>query len=315
MRCTRPIPVGFKSDGKTICWSSKKYNKEYAPFQLPCGKCISCRLIQAREKAIRCVHEASTHQKNSFITLTYSDNNLESERLIYAHAQKFMRDLRYAYPENPIPAVITGEYGSQNKRPHFHLLLFGFDPGDTILYKKNKQGDQLFTSSKLDEIWKKNDPSSAPTLVGPINLSTAGYVCRYQLKKLEHKSEATQYQPIVRYSSKYAIGKNWLEKNWKQTFELGYITLQGGEIQKIPRYYEQWLKKYHPQAFENYIINIRAPIHKKISEQAEIIDCEQAERNFLRAQNKGLNFLKEKSQNKMREQILEQKTKLIKSQL
>ena len=130
MRCTRPLKVGFQSDGKTLSWSPLSYSKEYPPFQLPCGKCTSCRLLQAREKAIRCVHEASLHENNSFITLTYSEEHLESDRLIYEHAQKFVRDIRYRYPEKPIPIVTTGEYGGKNKRPHFHLLLFNFTPQD-----------------------------------------------------------------------------------------------------------------------------------------------------------------------------------------
>lgn len=314
MRCTRPLTVGFKSDGKTLSWSSKKYNKEYAPFQLPCGKCISCKLLQAREKATRCVHEASLYEKNSFITLTYSDENLESDRLIYEHAQKFMRDLRYAYPENPIPSVITGEYGGKNKRPHFHILLFNFSPGDEKPYKKNKQGDQLYKSDKLDDIWSRNDKTLSPTLVGPINLSTAGYVCRYQLKKLEHEGEADLYKPIVKYSSKYAIGKAWIEKNWKETFKKGYVQINKKEILKIPRYYENWLKKNHPEQYADYICNIKIQMQSQFRKIAEKEELLQRQRDFKRSQAKGYRMTKEKSQNKMREEILEQKTELIKTQ-
>lgn len=310
MRCTNPRPVGFQSDGKTLCWSSNKYSKEFAPFQLPCGKCISCRLIQAREKAIRCIHEASLHKNNSFITLTYSDEHLESDKLIYEHAQKFVRDVRYAYPESNIPIVTTGEYGSKNKRPHFHLLLFNFDPGDKVFYKSNKFGDPLYTSKKLDDIWSRNDRNSSPTLIGPVNLSTAGYVCRYQLKKLEHDDQE-KFKPIVRYSSKYAIGKGWIEKNWQQTFGLGYIRLQSGELTKIPRYYEKWLKENHPSEFEKYVFNIRGPAQKKFGAIADQEHLEQLERNFKRAALKGL----EKSKNKMRAEIVEQRSKKFKQEL
>ena len=308
MRCTNPRPVGFQSDGKTLCWSSNKYSKEYAPFQLPCGKCISCRLIQAREKSIRCIHEASLHKNNSFITLTYSDENLESEKLIYEHAQKFIRDLRYRFPENPIPVVTTGEYGSKNKRPHFHLLLFNFAPSDSQFLKTNKYGDSLYTSKIIDDIWARNCPKNSPTLIGPVNINTAGYVCRYQLKKLEL---GEGFDPIVRYSSKYAIGKGWIEKNWQQTFGLGYIRLQTGEITKIPRYYEKWLKEHHPFEFEKYVFNIRGPAQKKFGAVADQEHLEQLERNFKRAALKGL----EKSKNQMRAEIVEQRSKKFKQEL
>lgn len=311
MRCTKPIPVGFQSDGKTLSWSPTKYSKEYAPFQLPCGKCISCRLLQAREKAIRCIHEASLHEKNSFITLTYSDEHLESEKLIYEHAQKFVRDLRFRYPENPIPIVTTGEYGGKNKRPHFHLLLFNFDPGDKKYHKKNKFGDPLYTSSIIDDIWSRNDKNNSPSLLGPINLSTAGYVCRYQLKKLEL---GEGYDPIVRYSSKYAIGKGWIEKNWQQTFGNGYITIPGGQKIKIPRYYEKWLKQNKPDEFIKYITTTKNEIQKKFGKIQEQEELEYLRSCFRRSSEKGLRYVREKTNNKMREEILEQKTKNMKQQ-
>lgn len=314
MRCTSPRTVGFQSDGKTLCWSPTKYNKQFATFQLPCGKCISCRLLQAREKSIRCVHEASLHTKNTFLTLTYSDEKLESQKLIYPHIQKFIRDIRYRYPEQPIPCVTTGEYGTKNKRPHWHLLLFNFAPHDMVPYKKNKQGDQLYTSPSIDEIWSYNNSKEHPSQIGPINLATAGYVCRYQLKKQEHKETQSEYSPIVRYSSKYAIGKKWLEKNWQQTFDLGFITIQGGEKQKIPRYYEKWLKKNQPQAYEKYIITIRNDIINNSSEINKIEEEQQKERNDQRLNQNWRKSL-EISANKMRDSILKQKTDLIKSSI
>lgn len=316
MRCTRPQKVGFLADGKTLTWSPLQYSKQYAPFQLPCGKCPSCRLLQAREKAIRCVHEASCHTNNSFITLTYSDEHLESEKLIYAHAQKFLRDLRDRNPHLQIPTVITGEYGIRQKRPHFHILLFNYAPHDQKPYKHNKQGDLLYTSSELDDIWNKNSKTECPTLVGPVNLQTAGYVCRYQLKKLDHKdSQPGVYDPIVRYSSKYAIGKNWIQNNWKQTFELGYITVQGGEKLKIPRYYEKWLKENQPDAFKHYVTNIRVDVIKKYGAIQEKEELEYLKRQFKRSAQKGLRATLEITDNKMREIILDQKTKLITQEL
>ena len=47
-----------------------------AALTLPCGQCVNCRLNRSQEWAIRCVHEASLHSQNSFITLTYNNDNL-----------------------------------------------------------------------------------------------------------------------------------------------------------------------------------------------------------------------------------------------
>lgn len=317
MRCTSPATVGFQSDGKTLCWSSKKYSKEFAPFQLPCGKCISCRLIQAREKAIRCVHEASLYENNTFLTLTYSEENLESPFLIYDHAQKFLRDLRYRYPLQSIPYVATGEYGGQNKRPHFHLLLFNFDPGDKLFHKKNKYGDILYTSKIIDEIWSRNDKEKAPSLLGPVDLSTAGYVCRYQLKKLEHGVDADKYKPKVEYSKRYAIGKKWIEQNWEETFTKGYVQIDSPEHYKIPRYYEDWLKKNHPLAWENYVITKRTELQAQFRYVAEKEEIEYRKSQFKRQAKAALlnrTWTKEKTKNQMRNEILIQKTKNFKTE-
>ncbi len=94
MRCLSPRTVGFLHDGVTISWSPKYYSKEYATFQLPCSKCIECRLEYARQWAVRCVHEAKMHPENSFITLTYSDEHLTSEKLQYIDFQLFAKRLR-----------------------------------------------------------------------------------------------------------------------------------------------------------------------------------------------------------------------------
>jgi len=177
--------------------------------------------------------------------------------------------------------------------------------------KKNEQGDQLYSSRQIDELWGRNNPNEAPTLVGPVNLQTAGYVCRYQLKKQEHGAPAPgqpSYDPIVRYSSKYAIGKAYIEKNWQRIFSLGYISVQGGEKLKIPRYYEKWLKDHQPEMFKQYVTGIRYEAQKKYGAIQEKEELEYLQRQFLRSAHKGLEI----KQNKMREIILEQKTKNIK---
>ena len=51
-------------------------------MSIPCGQCIGCRLERSRQWAIRCVHEASLHKHNCFITLTYNDANLPPDNLL-----------------------------------------------------------------------------------------------------------------------------------------------------------------------------------------------------------------------------------------
>ena len=52
----------------------------------------------SRQWAVRCMHEASMHMFNLFVTLTYDDNHLpEYNSLNYKHFQDFMKRLRKAH--------------------------------------------------------------------------------------------------------------------------------------------------------------------------------------------------------------------------
>ena len=65
------------------------------PVQIPCGRCIGCRLDRSLSWALRCVHEASLHDQNCFVTLTFNDSSLPSDAsLKVADFQNFMKRLR-----------------------------------------------------------------------------------------------------------------------------------------------------------------------------------------------------------------------------
>jgi len=64
-------------------------------LELPCGQCIGCRLERSRQWAMRCLHESSLYDQNSFITLTYDESTIPpGGSLWYPDFQKFMKRLR-----------------------------------------------------------------------------------------------------------------------------------------------------------------------------------------------------------------------------
>lgn len=258
MRCTSPRTVGFQPDGKTICWSKKSFSKEYATFQLPCGKCLECRLDYARQWAVRAVHEAQMYPKNCFITLTYSDDKLKSPKLIYEDFQLFMKRLR-KLQNDPMGVFVTGEYGDKTRRPHWHAIIFNWAPSDQIPKYKNERGDQVYSSETLTKIW-----GNGIAELGSVTFHSAGYVARYAAKKIIHspngkiaEADHHEWQPISRKSNKHAIGKRWLEQYWPDVFHHGAIILPDGSSCSIPRYYEKWLKKIHPEEWRRYVTEIK----------------------------------------------------------
>lgn len=258
------MTVGFLADGKTITWSPKKFNKEYAPFQLPCGKCIECRLKYAKEWAIRCVHEAQMHPKNIFLTLTYSNENLVSDKLIYSDFQKFVKKLRKLQNE-PIGIFVTGEYGEKTKRPHYHAIIFNYAPNDSVLKYTNERGDKVFESKTLANLWGLGIAE-----FGSVTLESAGYCARYSAKKLVHgNDDEHDFHPISKKSSKHAIGKKWIEKYYPDVFNYGQIVLSDGSTSTIPRYYEKWYQKNHPQLYQKYIQTTKLEKIEKASKKTD----------------------------------------------
>lgn len=255
MPCTDPRTVGFMADGKTISWSQKNYSKEYAAFQLPCGQCLECRLSYARQWAIRCVHEAQMHEKNAFITLTYDNENLKSPQLIYRDFQLFMKKLRFLH-NDPIGVFVTGEYGAENKRPHWHCLTFGYAPPDGVREPNQtdrRDDDVTYTSAQLDKLWGKGKAN-----FGSVTINSAGYCARYAAKKLVHgKDGEHEFEPISKKSSKHAIGKRWIEQYWPDVFRYGRVVLADGTEAPIPRYYEKWLKDHRPNDWLAYVTRVK----------------------------------------------------------
>lgn len=91
-----------------------------------CGQCLPCRIDKRRVWAHRIILETKCHPDNSFVTLTYDDNNLPAGgSLDPTHPQKFLKRLRKAVPQK-IRHFTVGEYGSLKERPHYHVALFNY---------------------------------------------------------------------------------------------------------------------------------------------------------------------------------------------
>lgn len=155
-------------------------------LKVPCGQCVGCRLERSRQWAVRCVHEASLHTDNCFITLTYNDEHLPSDgSLNYRDFQLFMKRLRKRVSV-PVRFYMCGEYGENFGRPHFHACLFGFNFPDLKLWKSGKS--KLYRSPLLEELWPFGYSS-----VGDVNFESAAYVARYILKKVTGADAAAHY--------------------------------------------------------------------------------------------------------------------------
>lgn len=184
----RPVKSTRSKNPFIFSYHPEKCSSVSPDLTLPCGQCIGCRLERSRQWAVRCVHEASLHKRNCFITLTYNNDHLPEDRgLHYDHFQLFMKRLRKKYGEG-IRFYMCGEYGEKLGRPHFHACLFNHDFSDKTPWKTTETGFKLFRSKELEELWPYGYSS-----VGAVSFESAAYVARYIMKKVNGEAAEMHY--------------------------------------------------------------------------------------------------------------------------
>lgn len=258
--CTSPLQA-WRDPRKGISFSKSSHSGE--ELQLPCGQCIECRFKRSRDWAVRCMHEASLHDKNAFITLTYAPEHLPSDgSLDYKPFQKFMKRLRKQFTGTNIRFYMCGEYGENFGRPHFHACLFGVDFSDKKYLTKTKSGSVIYTSKTLEKLWPFGLSS-----IGDVNFQSAAYVARYIMKKITGDASFKHYNQIdadgvittrkpefTRMSLKPGIGAGWLDKFHSDVYPHDFVVVNGRK-NAVPRYYDKKISKNVDGTFDDYDID------------------------------------------------------------
>lgn len=254
MACFHPLKAYKTTDGRIIFDKGLEFS---VPIELACGQCIGCRIQRSQEWATRITHEAQFHAERCFLTLTYANKHLPPwGTLVPRDLTLFLKRLRFAHKDRLIRYFACGEYGENTERPHYHVILFGYSFPDKREHSKNGQGHQQFVSEELDKIWGYGN-----CLIGSVNWSSAAYVARYTLKKVngeranEHyrkvdyeTGEIHQLEPeFIRMSRRPGIGAQWFERYSGDLYP-GDVAVIGGKKKRVPRYYDKQLEKIDPAA-------------------------------------------------------------------
>lgn len=268
MPCYSPLSAYRQPRGEAGGKSTIVFGREHVqnwdvavPVELPCGQCIGCRLERSRRWAVRLMHEAQLHEASSFLTLTYSDQNVPVDgSLRVEDFQLFMKRLRRG-SSSPLRFFHCGEYGERNGRPHYHVCLFGDDfARDRELVRTTKRGDSLYWSPTLTRAWRLGY-----AWIGDLTFESAAYVARYCLKKaavtqgvegLEARKGAYKKwldgrsPEYVTMSRRPGIGAKWFEKFGREVYPSDSVVMRGQEMLPPP-YYDKLLEKVDPLLFEN----------------------------------------------------------------
>jgi len=213
-----------------------------------CGQCIGCRIDRTQDWATRITHEASLHDLNVFLTLTYDDDHLPpGGSLVKKDFQDFMKRLRFQH-DGRIRYFACGEYGDQTERAHYHAIIFGADFADKRPHSKNDQGDQLYTSDLLDSLWGKGK-----CFIGSVSIQSAHYVAKYCIKKVNGQLAAGHYgsrsPEFALMSLKPGIGAGWFDRYSGEVYPSDFIVLKGRK-RSPPRYYDNMLEDIDAKMLE-----------------------------------------------------------------
>lgn len=264
MACFYPMNAYRLDDGQILFHD----HGQGRPITLPCGQCIGCRLEKSRQWAMRCVHEASMHDDNCFITLTYNPENLPPDcGLRLRDYQLFMKRLRKAYPSKRIRFYHCGEYGDRNNRPHYHAILFGHNFDDWVYLFDSPGGEPIFTSPTLEKIWQQGFVT-----IGTVTFESAAYVARYVMKKINGKlrdqiDEQTQLRHYERINSftgeisevmpeystmsrRPGIGYSWINRYLSDCYPKDFTTIRGIRMQP-PKAYDRYLQGIDPELYDD----------------------------------------------------------------
>lgn len=269
MSCVKPLKAYWTSRSRDALTFDINKSLNRISFPLPCQRCIGCRMEKARQWGLRCLHEKKMWKHNSYVTLTYNDESLPpGGSVCLRDIQLFMKRLRKAKGSckaNPLRFFLGAEYGDENRRPHYHALLFNCDFPDKLFWSNNKRGEPLYTSRELSELWGQGHCS-----IGEVTLDSAIYCAKYALKKMNLPEDASpavraewerryivydEYGEVFERRTEFAvmsrrpgIGHGYYERYGAEVRAHDSVVVNGREC-RPPRYYDTQSERSDPERF------------------------------------------------------------------
>jgi DNA-binding winged helix-turn-helix (wHTH) protein len=244
------------------------------PLTLPCGQCIGCRMSHSDGWAVRLTHEAHFHEQSCFVTLTFNDDNYPWDASVSVRdLQLFLKRLRKAIAPIRIRFFACAEYGDENGRPHYHLIIFGWNPPDRQLWRKTPAGFLVYRSHLLEKVWPFGHVE-----IGEVTTQSAGYVARYALKKVTGSAAREHYTRVhaitgeilrvrpefIVMSTRPGIGYKFTEDFERDAFPKDFVVVDGRK-RPVPAYH---FRKFKQKEDSNQLLTASDVIKSKRKRRA-----------------------------------------------
>lgn len=155
-------------------------NKFGQYFFVPCGKCIACAETKRKQWVYRMECESMYNDDTLFVTLTYRNECLtwgsDFPTLVKKDVSDFNKKLKRKLKHFcDIRYYVSGEYGDEELRPHYHGIYF-------IKYKTYERDLKTrldYVVSTFNQVWDKGFTEVDTTTYGALY-----YVAKYTAKGL-----------------------------------------------------------------------------------------------------------------------------------
>ena len=252
--CTRKVEVKIqKPENNNLYWKIPKQliNKweqnNNGKMLVKCGQCYECKTERARNWTYKIWLESLSHKEKCFITLTYKDDDNGKKQVSKEEIQDFIKKLR-KHTKKKIKYFAAGEYGEKRGRPHYHIIILGWQPDDIKkMRRKSNKGKDLYTSKTIKELWGKGIIT-----IQTFNKNEIGYLTlyinnnRFINEKINHQKIWKKKQAINKLQEKYGIVQKYRDKTTQ--------TIKYRKIKKI--------KDLEPEEHKNYKKEYKETIYK-----------------------------------------------------
>lgn len=225
---------------------------------VPCGRCPSCKLRRVNGWVFRLLEEDKVSSSSHFVTLTYdtefvpiSENGFMTLRK--KDLQDFFKRLRKLCHGSKIRYYAVGEYGTKNRRPHYHGIFF------------NVPDASLFTQA-----WSLGGRPLGAVHIGTVAGESCAYVMKY-MDKPRHKAQFARddREPEFPLMSK-GLGASYLSdavvRYHQSDISRLFLTREGGHRVAMPRYYRQKIYSEQDQRRQVHLIKSVADDRLRIDE-------------------------------------------------
>lgn len=207
----------------------------------------------------RLVMEGWSHADSICATLTYAPEHLpEGGGLSKRDAQLFVKRLRFKLAElgcGPIRVHTVGEYSPQLKRPHYHVIVFGWWPADSRPAGKSQSGRLEFCSDLLSSVWGKGRVTFQR-----FSGSAAAYVAKHQASKMRRELAPELAVRDADGSWRFlppefelrplrpGLGAAFFAKHQAQLLAHGFVVVDGVKV-SFGRYFNTLAKRADPDRY------------------------------------------------------------------